>query len=213
LDIEVRPALAAVTLPIFLEEMGSPVFCDLAGGLASASPLDQEPWTLVPIVGQIALPVGITPSLSIMLPVERCGGPSSRLGWEGGPVSANKILLVDDEPFVRILLEEALGSLVPKGAELLIATNGIEALQLVELHHPRLVVLDVMMPKVDGLEVCRRIRANPAFTDIYILLLTARGLSVDRLRGFEAGADEYVSKPFDPTYLVSRAAELLGIKG
>lgn len=101
------------------------------------------------------------------------------------------ILVVDDEDDLRGLLEL---NLVREGFEVVTAASGLEALEQMEKHRPRLVVLDLMLPDLQGTEVCRRIRANPAFAGTPIIMLTARGEEIDRVVGFELGADDYVVK-------------------
>ena len=122
----------------------------------------------------------------------------------------SKILIVDDEPFIRALLEETLEDLEDEGVELLSASNGLEAWQMIQDEHPDLILLDVMMPKMSGYEVCQRIKQDPELADIYVIMLTAKGQEVDRERGMQVGVDEYVTKPVDPDYIVERAQEVLG---
>ena len=119
------------------------------------------------------------------------------------------ILVVDDERFIRILLEETLGQL--KGAEVRVtlAKDGNEALQIAAVDRPDLVILDIMMPRLDGYEVCQRLREDLGLTDTYVIMLTARGRSADKLRGLQVGANEYLTKPFDPAYLLNRVSQVL----
>ena len=121
-----------------------------------------------------------------------------------------KILIVDDEPHIRILLKRALEDLEDEGVELLLAVDGKEALEMVAAERPNLILLDVMMPHINGYEVCQRVKAQ--FRDIHILLLTAKGQAVDKVRGGEVGADEYVTKPFNPDYILEQAAAILGVE-
>jgi len=121
------------------------------------------------------------------------------------------VLIVDDEQHIRLLIEQTLEELEDDGVELLTATNGDEAIDVVEHHHPALVFLDVMMPKRDGFEVCRVIKQEMGLTDTYVVLLTARGQAFDREQGLAAGADLYMTKPFDPDELLRRAREVLGL--
>jgi len=121
------------------------------------------------------------------------------------------VLIVDDEQHIRLLIEQTLEELEDDGVELLTATNGDEAINVVEHHHPALVFLDVMMPKRDGFEVCRVIKQEMGLTDTYVVLLTARGQAFDREQGLAAGADLYMTKPFDPDELLRRAREVLGL--
>ncbi len=114
-----------------------------------------------------------------------------------------KILVVDDDPKMHRLLEYALSQ---AGAEVFIATDGEEGLRCFYAHRPDLVVLDLMMPNMDGWETCRRIRE---LADTPVLILTARGREEDILKGFELGADDYVTKPFSLRVLVARVRALL----
>jgi two-component system alkaline phosphatase synthesis response regulator PhoP len=119
------------------------------------------------------------------------------------------ILIVDDEAVIRILLEETLQDLEDKGIELLFASDGAEGWALIQERRPRIVFLDVMMPKMDGYEVCQRVKGDPELSDTYVIMLTARGQDIDRQQGQEVGADEYVTKPFDPDYVIDRAQAVL----
>jgi len=121
------------------------------------------------------------------------------------------VLIVDDEQHIRLLIEQTLEELEDDGVALLTATNGDEALDVVGHHHPALVFLDVSMPKVDGFEVARTIKADPALAGTTVIMLTARGQAVDREEGFAAGANEYLTKPFDPDDLLARARTALGL--
>lgn len=122
-----------------------------------------------------------------------------------------KILVCDDEPHIRMLLEQTLEDLEDEGVEILVGTNGAEGLQLILEHKPDLVFLDVMMPKMSGFEVCERAKKEHGLTGVVIVLLTAKGQEVDREKGFAAGADEYLTKPFDPDDIYDFACETLGI--
>jgi len=116
------------------------------------------------------------------------------------------ILLVDDEPDVLEFLSYNLNK---EGYYVLKAHNGREALELLKTEHPHLIILDVMMPGIDGIETCREIRAKPVFKDVIIVFLTARGEDYSQIAGFEAGADDYITKPIRPKVLVSRVKALL----
>jgi two-component system alkaline phosphatase synthesis response regulator PhoP len=122
-----------------------------------------------------------------------------------------KILIVDDEAHIRMLIEQTLEELEDDGVKFLIAENGEEALALITQEKPQLVFLDVMMPKMNGMEVCRRVKKELALPDIYIILLTAKGQEVDRLKGQEVGADVYMTKPFDPEVILNKAREVLAL--
>ena len=117
-----------------------------------------------------------------------------------------KILVVDDEPDAL----EILGfKLKEAGFVPLFAKDGTRALAAARDERPALIVLDLMLPEVDGLEVCKILRRDPATTSIPILMLTARAAEMDRVLGLELGADDYVTKPFSPRELVLRIKKLL----
>lgn len=119
---------------------------------------------------------------------------------------AEKILIVDDEPNIALSLEFLLKS---KGYEVAIAQTGSDALQQAATFRPRLVVLDVMLPVIDGFEVCRQLRADPAQFGVKILLLTARGRASEIQRGMDEGANAYITKPFATRDLVAKVQQLL----
>jgi two-component system alkaline phosphatase synthesis response regulator PhoP len=121
------------------------------------------------------------------------------------------ILIVDDEAHIRMLIQQTLEELEDEGVDLLTATNGEEALAAIESAKPNLVFLDVMMPKVSGFDVCRRAKSDLGLSDTYIVLLTAKGQEFDRQKGYESGADLYMTKPFDPDALLAKAREVLGL--
>jgi DNA-binding response OmpR family regulator len=123
-----------------------------------------------------------------------------------------KILIVDDEPHLRTLIQQALEELEDEGVELLTATNGEEALETIRVEQPKMVFLDVMMPKKNGFDVCQAVKRELGMDDIYIVLLTAKGQEFDRQRGNEVGADIYMTKPFDPDALVAKARTVLGLQ-
>ena len=125
---------------------------------------------------------------------------------------AQKILIVDDEAHIRMLIEQTLEELEDEGVEFLTAENGEIALEIIQKENPKLVFLDVMMPKMNGMEVCRRVKKELELKDVFIVLLTAKGQELDRQRGQEVGADVYMTKPFDPEIILSKAKEVLGIK-
>jgi two-component system, OmpR family, alkaline phosphatase synthesis response regulator PhoP len=121
-----------------------------------------------------------------------------------------KILIVDDEPNIVILLEQALEELEDQGVELLTARNGEEALETIKTEKPNLVFLDVMMPKMSGLEVCQFVKQDLQMTDIYIIILTAKGQEFDKQKGIEVGADLYLTKPFRPKEVLEKSKQVLG---
>jgi DNA-binding response OmpR family regulator len=122
-----------------------------------------------------------------------------------------KILIVDDEPHIRMLLEQTLEGLEEQGVELLTASNGEAALDLVETELPQLVFLDVMMPKMNGFDLCDQVKHQLGLGQIYIILLTAKGQEVDKQKGQEVGADLYLTKPFDPDLVLATAMDILGL--
>lgn len=122
-----------------------------------------------------------------------------------------KILIVDDEPFIRQLLELTLEELEDEGVRLLFASNGEEALELIKKESPCLVFLDVMMPKMNGFEVCNQVKNLLKLANTYIVLLTAKGQEFDKEKGREVGADLYMTKPFNPDEVVAKAREITGI--
>jgi two-component system alkaline phosphatase synthesis response regulator PhoP len=121
------------------------------------------------------------------------------------------ILIVDDEAHIRMLIQQTLEELEDEGVDLLTATNGEEALAAIESAKPSLVFLDVMMPKVSGFDVCQRAKHDLGLSGTYIVLLTAKGQEFDRQKGYESGADLYMTKPFDPDALLAKAREVLGL--
>jgi len=120
-----------------------------------------------------------------------------------------KILVVDDEVYILHILDFSLGA---EGFDVITATDGEEALAKAQREKPDLIVMDVMMPRLDGYETCRRLKNDPGTRDIPVLLLTARGREEDRKQGMESGADDYITKPFSPNKLISRVSDILGIK-
>lgn len=120
------------------------------------------------------------------------------------------VLIVDDEQHIRLLIEQALEELVEEGVDLYTAADGEEALAVVEAQRPLLVFLDVMMPKRNGFEVARAIRNELGLADTQVVMLTAKGQAYDREQGLAAGANRYLTKPFDPDELLAIARETLG---
>jgi two-component system, OmpR family, alkaline phosphatase synthesis response regulator PhoP len=121
------------------------------------------------------------------------------------------ILIADDEAHIRILMEQTLEELEDQGVELFLATNGAEALEMIQAQKPNLVFLDVMMPKMNGFEVCQIVKQDASTQDIYIIMLTAKGQEFDQQKGTEVGANLYMTKPFDPDEIVKKASEILGL--
>lgn len=116
------------------------------------------------------------------------------------------ILLVDDEPDILEIIRYNLSA---QGYRIKMADNGKEAISMAKKVRPQLILLDVMMPKMDGMEACRKIREIPELSETVIAFLTARGEDYSELAGFEAGADDYITKPIKPKVLVGRVKGLL----
>ena len=117
-----------------------------------------------------------------------------------------KILLVDDD---RDILEFVAYNLDKEGYKVKTAQSGVEAIEKVQKDVPNLILLDVMMPEMDGIETCDRLRAMPELNETMIAFLTARGEDYSQVAGFEAGADDYITKPIKPKVLISRIKALL----
>ena len=120
-----------------------------------------------------------------------------------------RILIVDDNETNRDILRTRLG---PQGYELIEAGDGEEALSMARQGHPDLILLDVMMPKIDGIGVCRQLKSDPDLPFMPIVLVTAKADSKDVVAGLEAGADEYLTKPVDQAALVARVKSMLRVK-
>jgi len=121
-------------------------------------------------------------------------------------IAKRKILVVDDE---KELVKLITFNLSIAGYDVLSAKNGIEALEISEQENPDLIILDIILPRIDGWEVCRRLRQNPHTTNIPIIILSALSEVNDKLRGFDLGIDDYVTKPFSPRELVVRVKRVL----
>ena len=118
-----------------------------------------------------------------------------------------KILVVDDEVYILHILDFILGA---ENYDVITATNGEQALQKVRDEKPDLVVLDIMMPKLDGSDTCRISKSDPKTKLIPVILLTAKGREVDQKLGKEVGANDYITKPFSPSKLIERVQAILG---
>lgn len=123
-----------------------------------------------------------------------------------------KVLIVDDEPNILILMEQALEKLEDDDVELVTASNGQQALDIITTERPDLVFLDVMMPKMSGLEVCNTVKHDLGMNDVYIIMLTAKGQEFDRQKGLDVGANLYMTKPFRPKEVLAKAREVLGLE-
>ena len=121
-----------------------------------------------------------------------------------------KILIVDDEVHIKMLLEQTLEELEDEfDVELFTASDGEEGLEFIRNERPDLVFLDIMMPKMNGYEVCRIVMGDDQFKDVKIILLTAKGQEVDRKQGLDLGAKMYMTKPFDPDEILKVSKDLL----
>ncbi|ACU04726.1 MULTISPECIES: response regulator transcription factor [Pedobacter] len=117
-----------------------------------------------------------------------------------------KILIVDDEPDILELIEY---NLKKEGYQVYLAGNGQEGITIAKKVHPDLIILDIMMPKMDGIEACRLMRAIPEFKNTFMVFLTARSEEYSEIAGFNVGADDYIAKPIKPRALVSRINAIL----
>ncbi len=121
----------------------------------------------------------------------------------------NRILIVDDEPQIHAVLEKLL---TKEGYRVQSALSAEEAYRNIEKERPDLIILDVMMPKISGIDVCNKLKADPKTKDILILILSAKDQQADRLEGLTHGADDYVSKPFHLRSLLRKIGHMLGKK-
>jgi len=117
-----------------------------------------------------------------------------------------KIMIVDDDPFVVRSLTFVLNK---EGYDILTTTDGAAAMQKIMEIKPNLMLLDVMMPKKNGYEVCQEVKGNPDLSDIYIIMLSAKGQEADRQKGLSSGANEFITKPFSPMKVVERVKQVL----
>ena len=117
-----------------------------------------------------------------------------------------KILVVDDEKDIQEFIEY---NLKKEGYEVFLANNGIEAIEEAKRIKPDLILMDVMMPQMDGIQACQQIKANPSLNKIFIVFLTARAEEYSELAGFDAGADDYIAKPIKPKLLLTRLSAIL----
>ncbi len=121
-------------------------------------------------------------------------------------MNKGKILVVDDEVNITQILEFSIGS---EGYQVITASNGEEAIDKARNEQPDLIILDIMMPKIDGYEACRILKTSPLTKNIPVVLLTAKGREIDKKLGYEVGATDYIIKPFSPNRLIDRIHELL----
>lgn len=121
-------------------------------------------------------------------------------------MEAHKILIVDDDPYILMSLEFLMKK---NGYDVMIARNGTEALELLEKQIPQLVLLDIMMPDVDGYEICRRIKKTEKLKAIKVVFMSAKTKEADIQKGYDLGASLYITKPFSTRELVKQIAELV----
>jgi two-component system alkaline phosphatase synthesis response regulator PhoP len=117
-----------------------------------------------------------------------------------------KILVVDDEKDIQEFIEY---NLKKEGYEVFLANNGVEAIEAAKRIKPDLILMDVMMPQMDGIQACQQIKSNPSLNKIFIVFLTARAEEYSELAGFDAGADDYIAKPIKPKLLLTRLSAIL----
>lgn len=134
------------------------------------------------------------------------GGPADAATAGGAP--ARSVLVVDDEPNIVLSLEFLMEQ---AGFEVRVARDGEQALGAMREKRPDLILLDVMIPRGDGYSICKAVRANPAWRDVRIVMLTAKGRDSEREKGIALGADDYITKPFSTREVVDRVKELLGV--
>ncbi len=117
-----------------------------------------------------------------------------------------EILIVDDEPSIVVPIQFLMEQ---QGYSVLVAENGEDALDVIYKYKPDLILLDIMLPRIDGYEVCEIVRLNPEYRNVKIIFLTAKGREVEIAKGLALGADAYIIKPFSNTELVAKVKELL----
>ncbi len=123
-----------------------------------------------------------------------------------------KVLIVDDEVHIRALLERALEDLEDEDVEFFTAENGEEGLEIAREEKPDLMFLDITMPKMNGYDVCKNIKQDPELQNIYIIMLTAKGQTIDKVQAEEVQANEYMTKPFNPDIILEKACGVLNIE-
>ncbi|MEY3826614.1 MAG: hypothetical protein RLZZ148_1430 [Cyanobacteriota bacterium] len=123
-----------------------------------------------------------------------------------------KVLIVDDEPNILTLIEQSLEGLEDGyGVELMTAQNGIDALEIIQQQMPNLVFLDLMIPNISGLDICKFVKKDMDMANIYIVMLTARGQEQDKQKGLSVGVDFYMTKPFHPRDILAKSLDFLGL--
>ncbi|MFZ5906768.1 MAG: response regulator transcription factor [Nitrospirota bacterium] len=121
-----------------------------------------------------------------------------------------KVLVVDDDPLIRLLLEEILSDFRTRGIQILSADNGRTALELIKQEEPDIIFLDVMLPQMNGFEVCNIIKNDLSLKHVYVIMLTAKGQEIDKKKAEEYGADYYITKPFTIQDVIKKVMEVLG---
>ena len=119
------------------------------------------------------------------------------------------ILIVDDEPYIQRSLSFVLRK---EGFEVEIASDGEEALKKAKKIKPKIIFLDLMIPKINGFDVCRTIKSNSETLDCHVIMLTAKGQEADKEKGMQAGADDFTTKPFSPKEIISKVKDVLQVK-
>jgi DNA-binding response OmpR family regulator len=125
-------------------------------------------------------------------------------------VMASKILVIEDDPAISRLVDY---SLRHEGYEVITAANGLEGINKAHKEAPDLVILDVMLPGMDGFEICHRLKSEPDTASLLILMFSAKAQEIDKNTGLKVGADDYLPKPATPAEIVNRVAKLLARKG
>ncbi|HEC64255.1 MAG TPA: response regulator [bacterium] len=130
---------------------------------------------------------------------------------------AKKVQIIEDESHIKALLIQTLETafediIDDEELEILEANDGVEGLKIAKQEHPDLIFLDIMIPKIDGFEVCKKLKEDPSYKNTYIIMLTAKGQVVDKEKGLSVGANEYITKPFNPDFIISKVEEKLGFK-
>ncbi len=116
------------------------------------------------------------------------------------------ILIVDDDPYIQRSLSFVFRK---EGFDVEVASNGEEALKKAKELKPKLIFLDLMMPKINGFDLCKRIKSDKELSDCYVMILTAKGQEIDKERGFSEGADDFITKPFSPKELVVKVRNII----
>ncbi|MBI4824258.1 MAG: response regulator [Nitrospirae bacterium] len=122
----------------------------------------------------------------------------------------SKVMVIDDEPFILMMVEDKFKR---AGINVITLRESVKAVDVVRKEMPDLIILDWMMPEVSGLEVCKRLKADPELSQIPIFMLTAKSQEEDEKAGFKCGVDRYIIKPFSPKVLLEQVLEVIGNKG